>query len=200
MSVFHSVLGQRGLHKYVEVLTFHFPCLFGLWIRSQQLKVKRRRQYVDTAVRSQPSNWTLFRTRYCAISYPDPWKSYAHARWNALYLFIHTFVYFYLFIYTLTFAHFTNTKHQLLGWRTCLKLLLSQPCAKWENQMRAKRHRMITVRPAVHVGLAAGPFFEKIICLEEALLQRRPRSLSLEYISSGVSPKCYEARHRPIRP
>ena len=54
----------RGLVKYIEVLTFHFICVFGLCSRSQQLKIQRRR-YTVYELSEQPSDWTLLRTRYC---------------------------------------------------------------------------------------------------------------------------------------
>ena len=39
---FHNLFGQRASIKHKEVLTFHFPCLYGLCSRCQQLKVNRR--------------------------------------------------------------------------------------------------------------------------------------------------------------
>ena len=38
---FQNLFGQRALIKYVEVLTYHFPCLYDLCSHCQQLKVKR---------------------------------------------------------------------------------------------------------------------------------------------------------------
>ena len=66
LSVFHSLFGQKALVKYVEGLTVHFPCLYGLCNRSQQLKSHSTTPnvYVKRYVR-QTSDWTLFRTRFC---------------------------------------------------------------------------------------------------------------------------------------
>ena len=40
LSVFHSVFSQRVLVKYIGVLTFHFPSLYGLCSRSSSWKSK----------------------------------------------------------------------------------------------------------------------------------------------------------------
>ena len=42
LSLFPDVFGQRALEKHIEVLTFHFSCLYGLCSHSQQLKLRRR--------------------------------------------------------------------------------------------------------------------------------------------------------------
>ena len=49
----------------MDVLTFYFPCLYGLCSRSKQLKVKDDAMCCLQLSRRQPSDWTSFRTRYC---------------------------------------------------------------------------------------------------------------------------------------
>ena len=81
---FINLFDSRALGKYIEVLTFHFPSLYGFCSCSQQLKMKTRRHIPMFTPSTDPSThssvWTSFRTRYCEKG--DKYKTGGGGGWD----------------------------------------------------------------------------------------------------------------------
>ena len=66
MSVFHNAFGQRALVKYMRILTFHSLSVWPL-LSLPAGESHWRRHTVRKPLHCQPSDWTSFKTRYCAV-------------------------------------------------------------------------------------------------------------------------------------